>query len=235
MDQPKIRCQVPASQVAWVASDRPVPLQPGQRVSSFGLRISDFGFQSVGWRSNARVLRGGSWNNNARNARAANRNRNHPDNRNHNRGVRVVLGVGASTPRGPRPGSAPAGRLWPELHAPRPVQARRCASPDRRPVSACAVAPAPEAGSIKPAQGESNVRPAKPQTVPWGLVGGHPERPHGTLACPGWILRPPVYGPTLRRVGARGLHRPKPPCRPGPLTRRFGCEQSRLVASRCRP
>ncbi len=38
-----------------------------------------------------RVLRGGSWINNPENARAANRNRNNPDNRDNNRGFRVVL------------------------------------------------------------------------------------------------------------------------------------------------
>ncbi|MBA3530674.1 MAG: hypothetical protein H0T73_01975, partial [Ardenticatenales bacterium] len=37
-----------------------------------------------------RVLRGGSWNNNHQNARAASRIHNNPDNRNNNRGVRVV-------------------------------------------------------------------------------------------------------------------------------------------------
>jgi hypothetical protein len=38
-------------------------------------------------------LRGGSWNNNSDNARADNRNRNNPDNRNNNRGFRVVSSV----------------------------------------------------------------------------------------------------------------------------------------------
>jgi hypothetical protein len=37
-----------------------------------------------------RVLRGGAWNNHPENARTANRNRNQPDNRNNNRGFRVV-------------------------------------------------------------------------------------------------------------------------------------------------
>ncbi|MCA9937552.1 MAG: hypothetical protein KC418_02850 [Anaerolineales bacterium] len=36
-------------------------------------------------------LRGGSWNNNRDNARAAYRNNNHPDNRNNNVGLRVVV------------------------------------------------------------------------------------------------------------------------------------------------
>jgi formylglycine-generating enzyme required for sulfatase activity len=47
---------------------------------------------------NARVLRGGSWVNLARGARAAIRAGLHPVYRNHVRGVRVVLGVGARTP-----------------------------------------------------------------------------------------------------------------------------------------
>ncbi|MBI4670606.1 MAG: SUMF1/EgtB/PvdO family nonheme iron enzyme [Chloroflexi bacterium] len=38
-----------------------------------------------------RVLRGGSFNNDTRNVRCARRNRNNPDNRNINRGFRVVL------------------------------------------------------------------------------------------------------------------------------------------------
>ncbi len=37
-----------------------------------------------------RVLRGGSWNNNGRNLRSAQRNANTPDNRNHNRGLRLA-------------------------------------------------------------------------------------------------------------------------------------------------
>lgn len=40
--------------------------------------------------STQRVLRGGAWINNPENARSANRNRNNPDNRNNNRGFRVV-------------------------------------------------------------------------------------------------------------------------------------------------
>ena len=37
-----------------------------------------------------RVLRGGSWINDASNLRSANRNANHPDNRNHNIGLRLA-------------------------------------------------------------------------------------------------------------------------------------------------
>ncbi|MBM4431867.1 MAG: hypothetical protein FJ026_16200, partial [Chloroflexi bacterium] len=37
------------------------------------------------------VLRGGSWNNNRNNVRCAYRNRNNPNNRNNNRGFRVVV------------------------------------------------------------------------------------------------------------------------------------------------
>jgi hypothetical protein len=37
------------------------------------------------------VLRGGAWNNNWNNARCAYRNNNHPDNRNNNVGLRVVV------------------------------------------------------------------------------------------------------------------------------------------------
>ena len=37
------------------------------------------------------MLRGGSWNNNENNVRCARRNNNQPQNRNNNRGVRVVV------------------------------------------------------------------------------------------------------------------------------------------------
>jgi hypothetical protein len=44
-----------------------------------------------GLATNDRVLRGGAFNNNWNNARAAYRNNNHPDNRNNNVGLRVVV------------------------------------------------------------------------------------------------------------------------------------------------
>jgi hypothetical protein len=224
----------PGSPPPEAASNLAVCAQPAERV--FGLRSSgfarssDLGFHFQGWRSNARVLRGGSWNNNARNARAANRNRNHPDNRNHNRGVRVVLGVGASTPRGPGIGLGPAQGLWPELHAPRPVQARRCASPDRHPVSARAVSPVPKAAPKWAAEGKRG-RPAKPQTVPWGLVEVTLERPHGT---PAWIFTGQVGAPTCCRLLAVGRTKPTAGRRSSLCAIRVRHEISRLVAPRAR-
>lgn len=43
-----------------------------------------------GDRLETRVVRGGSWNNNDQNVRSAYRNRNNPNNRNNNKGFRVV-------------------------------------------------------------------------------------------------------------------------------------------------
>jgi len=158
-----------------------LPPPPGVRAPA---RMSTMRIQ--GWRSKARVLRGGSWNNNARNTRAANRNRNQPGNRNNNIGVRVVLGVGASTPRGCGTGNGPARSLWPEPHAPRLVRARRRASPDRCPVSAWQAASAPNAAPPGARRVRGGRRRAKAQTVPWELVGGNLER------SPGAPLPPPA-------------------------------------------
>ena len=41
-------------------------------------------------KGHSRVLRGGSWNSNAHHLRSANRNHDHPDNRNHNIGLRLA-------------------------------------------------------------------------------------------------------------------------------------------------
>ncbi|MBN2054538.1 SUMF1/EgtB/PvdO family nonheme iron enzyme [bacterium] len=78
-----------------------------------------------------RVIRGGSWNNDADNCRSAYRNRRNPDNRNRNRGFRLVRGRRHSTPRYRRY------RLRPDVPGRRDARSSNSVPPNERPGVPC--------------------------------------------------------------------------------------------------